>query len=94
VSRDLVLFLEDIEKSCSKIVLYTAGQTRDEVFADEMRFDALLRNLHIIGEAVKNLPPEWRQKHPDVPWRSIAGRLRRARLLRPGSRHPLERHQE
>jgi uncharacterized protein with HEPN domain len=73
VSRDLVLFLEDIEKSCSKIVLYTAEQTRDEVFADEMRFDAILRNLHIIGEAVKNLPPEWRQKHSDVPWRSIAG---------------------
>jgi uncharacterized protein with HEPN domain len=73
VSRDLLLFLEDIEKSCSKIVLYTSGQTRDEVFADEMRFDAILRNLHIIGEAVKNLPQEWRQKHPDVQWRALAG---------------------
>lgn len=73
MSRDLVLFLEDIEKSCSKIVLYTAEQTRDEVFTDEMRFDAILRNLHIIGEAVKNLPLEWRQKHSDISWRAIAG---------------------
>jgi uncharacterized protein with HEPN domain len=73
VSRDLLLFLEDIEKSCAKIVLYTAELTRDEVFVDEMRFDAILRNLHIIGEAVKNLPQDWRQKHPDIPWRAIAG---------------------
>lgn len=73
MSRDLLLFLEDIEKSCSKIVLYTSELTRDEVYTDEMRFDAILRNLHIIGEAVKNLPQDWRQKHPDIPWREIAG---------------------
>ena len=73
MSRDLLLFLEDIEKSCAKIVLYTAELPRDQVFADEMRFDAILRNLHIIGEAVKNLPQDWRQKHPDIPWRAIAG---------------------
>jgi uncharacterized protein with HEPN domain len=73
VSRDVVLLLEDIEKSCSKIVHFTSERTRDEVFADEMRFDAILRNLHIIGEAVKNLPLDWRQKHSDIPWRAIAG---------------------
>jgi uncharacterized protein with HEPN domain len=73
VSREITLFLEDIQESCSKIVRFTSGQTRDEVLADEMRFDAILRNLHVIGEAVKNLPPEWRQKHEDIPWRSIAG---------------------
>ena len=73
VSRDAVLFLEDIQTSCAKIVRFTADRTRDEVFVDEMRFDAVLLNLHIIGEAVKNLPPEWRQKHSDVPWRAIAG---------------------
>jgi uncharacterized protein with HEPN domain len=73
VSRDALLFLEDIQSSCSRIVGYTGDRSRDEVFVDEMRFDAILRNLHIIGEAVKNLPPDWRQKHSDVPWRAIAG---------------------
>lgn len=73
MSRDLLLFLEDIEKSCTKIILYTGELTRDQVFVDEMRFDAILRNLHIIGEAVKNLPQDWRQKHSDIPWRAIAG---------------------
>ena len=30
-------------------------------------------NLHIIGEAVKNLPNDLRGRHPEVAWREIAG---------------------
>lgn len=73
MSRDPLLFLEDIEKSCSKIAHFTAGRTREEAFADEMRFDAILMNFHIIGEAVKKLPTSLRQQYPDVAWREIAG---------------------
>jgi uncharacterized protein with HEPN domain len=56
VSREALLFLEDIEKSCAKIVRYTEGLERDQVFVDEMRFDAVLFNLHVVGEAVKKAP--------------------------------------
>jgi len=35
--------------------------------------DAVIRRLEIIGEAVKNIPPEVRDKYQDVPWREIAG---------------------
>jgi len=38
-----------------------------------MRFDAVLYNLHVIGEAVKNLPDDFRRRHPEVAWREIAG---------------------
>ncbi|MFL6232417.1 MAG: DUF86 domain-containing protein [Thermoanaerobaculia bacterium] len=71
--RSAVLLLEDIKKSCERIVHYTAGLTRDQVFVDEMRFDAVLFNLHIIGEAVKKLPLDLRERHSDIAWREIAG---------------------
>jgi uncharacterized protein with HEPN domain len=73
VSRSSVLLLEDIKKSCERIVRYTSGLPRDQVFVDEMRFDAVLFNLHVIGEAVKKLPPDLREKHSDIAWREIAG---------------------
>ena len=48
--RDPLLFLEDIENSCEKIVRYTEGRSKDQVFEDDVRADAVLLNLHIIGE--------------------------------------------
>ena len=33
----------------------------------------MARRLEIIGEAVKNIPNDFRNKYPDVEWRKIAG---------------------
>lgn len=38
-----------------------------------MAYDAVLRNLAVIGEAVRNVPDETRASMPDVPWAPIAG---------------------
>jgi uncharacterized protein with HEPN domain len=73
MSRDFLLFLRDIEKSCVKILEYTSGRSRDDVFSDDLRFDGILFNLHVIGEAVKRLPFDVRERYKAVPWREIAG---------------------
>ena len=37
-----------------------------------MAQDATIRNLEILGEATKRLPPELRSSHPEIPWRNMA----------------------
>ena len=73
MSRDPVLFLEDVERACTNIISYTRGHARDQVFCDQMRLDAVLMNFQIIGEAVKRLSVETRDEYPSIPWRRIAG---------------------
>jgi uncharacterized protein with HEPN domain len=47
--------------------------TFEEFANDSMRADAVVRNLEIIGEAIKNIPREIRSKYPVVDWGKAAG---------------------
>ncbi|KKK64994.1 hypothetical protein LCGC14_2978610 [marine sediment metagenome] len=51
--RDWLLFVKDIHKSITRILEYT-NTTKSEFFNDRKTFDAVMRNLEIIGEAVKH----------------------------------------
>ena len=53
--------------------------TFESFAADETLQRAFVRSLEVIGEAVKNLPEEFRASHPEVEWRTIA--RRRDRLI-------------
>ena len=55
VSRDLRLFLEDMEAACACIQEYTDGLSRSGVLDDKMRFDAVLMNLYVIDVVQQSL---------------------------------------
>jgi len=67
------LYLDDIREACEKIMRYVQGLNLDHFVEDEKTFDAVVRNLEIIGEAAKHIPAEMRALYPDVEWNKIAG---------------------
>lgn len=71
MKNDLV-YLHHIADAIADIDKYTAGG-KQEFFATKMIQDAVIRNLEIIGEAVKNITPATREQYPDIPWKQIAG---------------------
>ena len=71
MSRDPLLYLEDIAEGCERIRRYTAGQTEAQFAADGKTYDAVLRNLETIGEAAKNLAEEIRAGMPEIEWKKI-----------------------
>lgn len=67
------VFVEHILESIALIQSYTEQFTKKDFLSSREKQDAVIRRLEIIGEAVKNLSPELKQKCPNVPWRQIAG---------------------
>jgi uncharacterized protein with HEPN domain/predicted nucleotidyltransferase len=72
-SRDVKLYIEDIVEACGKITRYAEGLDANSFASDEKTFDAIMRNLEIIGEAIRHVPKEVQAMYPAVEWRKIAG---------------------
>ena len=59
--------------ACEKIARFTAATAPDDLASNEMLFDAVVRNIEILGEAAKQVPGAVRASAPSIPWRQIAG---------------------
>jgi len=70
--RGFRLYLEDILASINKIQNYIFDSSFEDFVKEEMKLDAVVRNLQIIGEASRNIPAEIKEKYPDVEWRKIS----------------------
>jgi uncharacterized protein with HEPN domain len=70
--KEARVYLLHIRDALTRIQEYTSGG-REGFMRQTMVQDAVIRNIEIIGEAVKKLPREFRDQHPEVPWSQIAG---------------------
>jgi uncharacterized protein with HEPN domain len=73
MSRDVRVYIEDILECIDKINEYTKEITDVNFYESSQIQDAVIRRLEIIGEAVKKIPDEFKNKYPDIPWKKIAG---------------------
>ena len=71
--REVIDFLEDALNAMAKAELFIADMTYEEFIKDEKTIFAVIRAIEVIGEALKHVPSELRQKFSDIPWRDITG---------------------
>ncbi|OGE19560.1 hypothetical protein A3A14_02940 [Candidatus Daviesbacteria bacterium RIFCSPLOWO2_01_FULL_43_38] len=70
-SRGTKLYLEDILTSITRIADYIQNLSFDEFQNNQLTIDAVVRNLEIVGEAAKNIPEDFTEKHSSLPWREM-----------------------
>ena len=71
MSREYKLYLRDILEAQERIREYTKKMTYEEFAQSKITVDAVVRNLEVIGEAARKLPPEIKKKSPEIEWRKI-----------------------
>ncbi len=71
--KNIKLYLNDILDSIIKIEKYTSDIVEAEFFKNSQIQDSVIRRLEIICEAVKRIPPDFKEKHKDIEWRKVAG---------------------
>jgi uncharacterized protein with HEPN domain len=73
MSTSPVEYLQHIVDETEYLVRRAEGVTKDDFLQDETLKRAFVRSLEIIGEAVKHLPDEFKQRHSHLDWRAMAG---------------------
>jgi len=67
-------YLGDILEYAEKAVHFLEETpTLDALKKDERTLLAVVRALEVIGEAAKNIPQDFRDRHPSIPWRGMTG---------------------
>jgi uncharacterized protein with HEPN domain len=73
MKKDDLVYIRHMADSLKKILAYTAGMDKKSFLSNSLVQDGVIRQFEIIGEAVKHLSDEFREKHPAVPWKRMAG---------------------
>lgn len=66
-------FILDILNAAETARKFTDNLTKKEFLENLLVQSGVLHQIIIVGEAVKRLSTEFRQNHPKIPWKFIAG---------------------
>ena len=71
--RGLSYFLQDILDSIEELESFTSDVSFEDFSLNREKILAVVKLLEILGEAVKQIPVENRDRYPDINWKGIAG---------------------
>jgi uncharacterized protein with HEPN domain len=72
-NKDDLVFIEHILDSINAIEEFSRDLERKDLATSRLKQSAIVREIEIIGEAVKNISDSLKIKHPEIGWREIAG---------------------
>ena len=73
MTRDDSIYLRHILDAINAIEEYLRGVNRKQFKATRLIQDGTIREIEVIGQAVKYLSKDIRKSYPEVPWQDIAG---------------------
>ena len=73
MNKEYTIFLKHILESIEAIEGYVKDLSEEMFLKSREKQDAIIRRLEIIGEAVKNLPEDFKKEHPDIAWNKAMG---------------------
>ena len=65
--------IQHMIRAIDRILRYTDGKSFNDLVADDMMYYAVVKNIEIIGEAANMLTKNFRETHPDTPWKMVSG---------------------
>ena len=71
--RDPKITVQEIVLACENTIQFVDRMSFDQFLKDIKTQSAVQHQILILGEAVKRLPQDIKDKHPEVPWKNMAG---------------------
>lgn len=66
-------FIEHILDSINAIESFSKNMKKEKLISNRLKQSAIVREIEIIGEAVKNISENLKNKHREIEWREIVG---------------------
>ena len=72
MTRDYKLFIKDVADAINDIEVFIGEMRYEEFLIDKKTQKAVVWQIHVVGEATKNIPESMREKYKEVPWKYMA----------------------
>ncbi len=71
MSREWRFYLDDMIACCERVSSYVAGLDRTSFDKGGMAYDAIVRNVELLGEAARHVPEDVRKGATGIDWRAV-----------------------
>ncbi len=72
-NKEDVIFIKHILESINAIDEFSKNMDKEELISNRMKQSAIVREIEIIGEAIKNISDNLKEKYSSIPWKEIVG---------------------